>query len=627
MRIILSPAGMNDPFISKMECEPIVTDMFPTEGPICIHICKDGCALHERDINEISRYLTKFLSKIRPGVKVRVEKFTFPSMRINMADDEIFMQRLKTCDIFYFAGFGAYMEGIKRLFDFEENRTTRDVLRFRVLENKMLYIGICGGAKIGGYCYRDHVGMLLPQYQVPLFDFFHGINIYYDDGSTFDIPNVINITAGCAVAVSLGQTDSTCAQQSGGDSGAELPPGNRCTCFVVVKSKARQKEWQEFSSQNKKKLSQMFASWTPPPLLPLPDMLLLRHVAAQPARTPSSRSKSDAGLWLQKAASKEFRDRRLRMIFRLWFWSSSPTTGPRKSLFKTPEDLARAANAHEDEAYDVVYAVFQVLLEYNDSDDDSDELDNDGASQSADQQLDIMEKAAQMNILQHFYSQTFKSASGCPDFVLSVAVIQERTAMLIAIRQEYLRRCHESNDVILDRQDIKNMLNEMQDHYEATVEQQENIAKDKREEPNAVHRRKDSRFNLYLETLFGHPSVPRVIFQTGHVNHALLELAKEDDNNPSQLAKGSENPLRDAAWVARKNLRLGRELSDEQIKGRCLSPLHHLLVEAFRSGQLADIANEASENWGLPPEVLVSPLKRDQPWEIVGAVLHTVSGS
>ena len=238
----------------------------------------------------------------------------------------------------------------------------------------------------------------------------------------------------------------------------------------------------------------------------------------------------------------------------------------------------------------------KTLLEFNDKPKDE---NNDGARQSVEDQVAKAEKEAQMSILLKFFSQSSWQSDEL--VVESRDVIEGRTAAVLAIRDGYLVAQHLPTDgnMILSRLQVQHMLDIMKNQYENTPEQSEYIARDelkdlrkKKGQKNLTHQRKRGRFNLHLKRLYHHPSVAKVLLQTGTINAELLELADEDAKDCDRRRIEPNLQLRDAAWVARKNFRLGKSLAKDRYNSQ------HPLVLAFKSGELANRANAATRAWG-----------------------------
>ena len=197
MRVILLSNGLNDPVVKALGDNDVVKAMLSKESPLRITYCEDGYAPRWRkglqiDIRDGFHWWCQKLAR-KCGVDVQLRLFTFDN------DETTNLQVLRSTDLFYFAGTGGgtneYL--LAALHNPTNSAVVKELMNL-VCYNEMIYLGVCGSAKIAGFAYDgQHAGTL--------FGFFGQFrNIDYEDSlRSFDDKNSFHITAGTGIAVDL----------------------------------------------------------------------------------------------------------------------------------------------------------------------------------------------------------------------------------------------------------------------------------------------------------------------------------------------------------------------------------------------------------------------------------------
>ncbi len=182
MRILLLPRGIEDQCAKALSKDTVAAEALPQSGRGCsavrIAICQDGRGPYARMVEDASclpeaGYFRKLYATYL--LFQEFQEFSFHSM-----DTESQRAMLENTNLFYFCGFGGSIEDeLVALFDVRDGGAGRiqtiDLIRAMVRSDQMLYVGICGGAKIFGRRYDWGI----PD-RVRFFDFLGGVSLCYD---------------------------------------------------------------------------------------------------------------------------------------------------------------------------------------------------------------------------------------------------------------------------------------------------------------------------------------------------------------------------------------------------------------------------------------------------------------
>jgi len=250
MRIMLLPQGIEDQCAKALSWDTVAAEALPQSGrggsAVRIAICQDGRGPYARMVEDASclpeaGYFRKLYSAyLGRAVDLQFQEFSFHSM-----DTESQRAMLENTDIFYFCGFGGSIEDkLVALFDVHGGGAGRtqiiDLIRAMVRSDQMLYVGICGGAKIFGRRYDWGI----PD-RVRFFDFLGGVSLCFDAGQAAKTlthkthGDTIQLSSGCGIACMVG-----------------LGGFRRVSSFPVVKNKG---QWWPFATESSRQLEVVFS--------------------------------------------------------------------------------------------------------------------------------------------------------------------------------------------------------------------------------------------------------------------------------------------------------------------------------------------------------------------------------
>ena len=189
---------------------------------------------------------------------------------------------------------------------------------------------------------------------------------------------------------------------------------------------------------------------------------------------------------------------------------------------------------------------------------------------------------------------------------------QERTEYLLMIRRAYLHKECLPTDHIMTMADLKKMLDRLKAEYEGSPEQVDKAMQEQTAFPKFTRRqlyqRRRSRFSSHLHWTFGHTAVAKIIIATGEICKDLLDLTLKEEfaeprllelNRPRICKSSTDRALQQAAFDARKLLRLGRKLAQSCVVPK--SAKNRGIVKDYKEGKLAQDVDQKTAAWGHGP--------------------------
>ena len=179
MKVLLTPAGLGDPCIQGM---PDLQGAIPNTSRVTVLVCMDGKNDVNRkelvDVPYVQRLFLKLCKKGSSAVKdIRVMQISF------FEPYDLFMAKLRLCDIFFMAGFTTkvrYVEAIYRRHDPDMARK-RDAVAYRCIDNDMLLWGVCGSAmSLGNHWSCGFSSRTLSPAEYQMFGVLGNGNVHYD---------------------------------------------------------------------------------------------------------------------------------------------------------------------------------------------------------------------------------------------------------------------------------------------------------------------------------------------------------------------------------------------------------------------------------------------------------------
>ena len=238
MKVILLPVGLNDSVCEAMMYDSCVQLIMPMKPEMIFLVCQDGLLEGYRtpvdDLQEII-YMKKFYAHLGVDHRIVFKAFSFYEDSFDAYD------KLKEADLFYFKGFGGGFESVMDVFSSTRHWTLVEKLQELVAYNRMVYIGVCGGAMIAG---KKWLGDRRVEPNLELLSLFGQASVRYDmccppedvDQDIFHDLNIFHLTSACGIAI-------YCV--NGYASGS---------CFIVKKT--GRAKWSSFRQLNHAKVGQ-----------------------------------------------------------------------------------------------------------------------------------------------------------------------------------------------------------------------------------------------------------------------------------------------------------------------------------------------------------------------------------
>lgn len=205
-RVIFTPAGMSDDLLNRLAQDPVVVGIIHSvpDPVVNVLVCLDGLPRGQRNLRQgqsdgMDRMLTSFMHKMQKAVSVQL--FSFEA---NQSECEM---QLRSAHIFWQAGSGGgstsyIVEAI------EQNQNGWKIVQDRVLDNELVYVGVCIGAMMAGSCYFGHSSAAV---KGCMYQFFGTeVSVVYDNDLPFwEDDAILHMTGGVAIAIEC--TDVTAA--------------------------------------------------------------------------------------------------------------------------------------------------------------------------------------------------------------------------------------------------------------------------------------------------------------------------------------------------------------------------------------------------------------------------------
>ena len=182
VRAVFLTHGLNEKRIETLVDDDsfvrIVRDVAAREGKIHVLYCDDGFSKAWRDDPLVPpdvafcKYWKALIDKIVPKLPVHVLYFSF------QGDPAVSVDLLRRADFFFLRGTspGTYTSLAEIVSNPDYSKIVLE-LQYRVLLNKMVFIGVCGGALVASYKFEPVRHQCMDG-----FGFMgRGMNIYYDD--------------------------------------------------------------------------------------------------------------------------------------------------------------------------------------------------------------------------------------------------------------------------------------------------------------------------------------------------------------------------------------------------------------------------------------------------------------
>jgi len=252
MKLLLLPNGIEQQCAKQLARNDVAVRILSSVSRrqvIRVLICQDGRGQYFRageasGLPESGFFEELYRRYLGVGTVLEFHSFSFYD-----PDVEKMETLVKSADILYFCGFGGSIP--ERLVTVFKNRIQLvHVIRAQVQYDKLIYIGICGGAKISGKSFaicpwRTSSAPLVEG--VTFFDFFEGMSLRYDacvgpsDVTAQSNTTTLQITSGCGIAFFL----HNCEYQ--------------VSSFPVVKN---MRQWLKFAGSNSELLMALSAHFT-----------------------------------------------------------------------------------------------------------------------------------------------------------------------------------------------------------------------------------------------------------------------------------------------------------------------------------------------------------------------------